>query len=283
MVTKVEINVGFDEQIISSLLKQETPEYSCVFFKFDCENPEIVAEKLRETVQCLKDFIGELGETPSMIANSTEVIVRALDDGVAIIVNAETHPMFAPYVGMAMNTTEAFKSFNPKIKIQVGSSKCLTEENLIGGSGFVHVGINSKSVVDAILNQTESLPSKNLEEQLKVAIKQKFGIETSLFLSLLNMESLDICLKMYKADESNILTKVNLKEKIFGVLQMVKQNPMFAVVESMEFLKEAIETLRDNGISGMHVGAQLGSLVATYSMNANIGFVFDELFKEEED
>lgn len=238
---------------------------------------------MQETVDTLKEFIGQIDENLQPMIEMVEISVVTLDDGVAIVVNLESHPVLAPYVMMAQQASQPVNSFDPKVELQLGSTKDLASDNLLGGEGFFRFNVNSKSIVDALLNDNMSGTNKEIEEKVKSAIKKKLGIEVSMFLSLLNAKSLDLTLQMYKVDENKMEMKVNLKEQLKKVLEKNEENPALAVVRSMEFIKEAIDTLKENGLSQMSVGVSLGEVHARLDLTMNLSEVFDMIFAEDDD
>lgn len=283
MESRIGIYLGLDQEISTSSLGDQVPEHSTLYFKFKCDNPSTVVESLQETAEAFKEFLGEINEELKPIIEMIEFNFLTLDDGAAMTVNLDTHPMLGPYAQMVAMSTEPVKDFEPRASIELGSGKSISDPNPIGGGGFFRINFNSKSVVDAVLNNNLSAINKEMEGQLEVAIKKKLGIEVSTFLSLLNAKSLDLTLEMYKVDEKNVGFNANLKELLSGLLQSQSENPMLAVVRSMEFLKDYVSVLRENNMSELTIGVSLGHIHAKVQLALDVGFVFDLLFAEEED
>ena len=283
MESRIGIYLGLDQEISTSSLGDQVPEHSTLYFKFKCDNPSTVVESLQETAEAFKEFLGEINEELKPIIEMIEFNFLTLDDGAAMTVNLDTHPMLGPYAQMVAMSTEPVKDFEPRASIELGSGKYISDPNPIGGGGFFRINFNSKSVVDAVLNNNLSAINKEMEGQLEVAIKKKLGIEVSTFLSLLNAKSLDLTLEMYKVDEKNVGFNANLKELLSGLLQSQSENPMLAVVRSMEFLKDYVSVLRENNMSELTIGVSLGHIHAKVQLALDVGFVFDLLFAEEED
>ena len=256
---------------------------SFFYLKFDCKNPATVAETLQETVDSLKEFLGEIDENLAPLFEKLEFSVLTLDNGVAVALNLESHPILAPYIMMARGSSEPVKAFDPKIEVQFGSSKSLTSDNLMGGEGFFRLNVNSKSIVDALLNDNMSGTNKEIESQVRSAIKKKLGIEVSMFLSLLNAKSLDLTLEMYKVEEGKIEMKINLKDQLQKLIESQKENPALAVVRSMEFIKEAIDTLKENDLSEVHVGVGLGDLHGRLDLALDLTEILDLIFTDDDD
>ena len=271
------------EEISRASLGDQMPANSFFYLKFDCQNPATVAETLLETVDSLKEFLGEIDENLAPIIEKLEFNVLTLDNGVAVTLNLDSHPILAPYVMMAKGSSEPVKVFDPKVEVQFGSSKSLNDDNLLGGEGFFNVNVNSKSIVDALLNNNMSGTNKEIESKIKSAIKKKLGIEVSMFLSLLNAKSLDLTLQMYKVEEGKIEMKVNLKDQLKKLIESQKENPALAVVRSMEFIKEAIDTLKQNNLSELHIGVGLGELHGRLDLALDMTEILELVFTDDDD
>jgi hypothetical protein len=243
----------------------------------------VVAGGMEEAVEAFKEFLGEINESLQPIIEQVEVNVLTLDDGVAMVVNMDSHPILGPYVMMLAGATEPLSGIEPKVEFRLGSSKTLSEENLLGGKGLVSFQVNSKSIVDALVNNKFSLPSKEMEAKLHGAIKKKLGIEVSMFLSMINAKSLDLCLTMYEVDENNFEMKINLKKMIGDALKKNADNPVLAVIRSMEFVKEFIDTLSSNGVSEMTFGVSTGKLNGRVDIAADMTEIFEMIFADDED
>lgn len=283
MNTRLGIYAGTNEDISRVSLGDSLPEYSCAYFRFKTENPATVVEALQEFVEALKEFVVAINEELEPIVQQLEIEVVALEDGAAIVVNLDSHPILSPYVMMASMSTEPIKEFDPKVSLEIGKSKSLTDENFIGGKAMLRFNVNAKSVVDALLNNSASPVSKEIEAKLQGAVKQKMGIEVSTLLSLMNAKSLDLKLEMYDVDEEKVSMKFCAKDKIEGFLSKMKENPAMAVVATMEFLKEAGEALKENNVSEMNMGLSVGGVHLRVELKADIGFVLDSLFAEDDD
>lgn len=271
------------EEISRASLGDQMPANSFFYLKFDCQNPATVAETLLETVDSLKEFLGEIDENLAPIVEKLEFNVLTLDNGVAVTLNLDSHPILAPYIMMAKGSSEPVKVFDPKVEVQFGSSKSLNDDNLLGGEGFFNVNVNSKSIVDALLNNNMNGTNKEIESKIKSAIKKKLGIEVSMFLSLLNAKSLDLTLQMYKVEEGKIEMKVNLKDQLKKLIESQKENPALAVVRSMEFIKEAIDALKQNNLSELHIGVGLGELHGRLDLALNMTEILELIFADDDD
>ena len=281
--TRFRVCVGLDESINQCVLKDQKPENSYFFLKFKVDNPSVVAGAMEEMVEELKSFIGEINESLQPIIDQLEINVLTLDDGVAMTLNLDSHPILGPYAMMANMATEPVSVFEPTVEFKLGSSKALSDGNLLGGKGYASFTVNSKSIVDALVNNKFSLPSKEMESKLHSAIKKKMGIEVSMFLSLINAKSLDLCLTMYEVDANNFEFKVNLKETVKKALEKNSENPALAVLRSMEFVKEFIDNLSSNGVSEMNVGVGAGKANARIDVAADLTEIFEMIFADDED
>ena len=281
--TRLRVRAGLNNEINESVLGGQKPEFSHLFLKFKCENPSVVAGAYEEAVEGLKEFLGELNESLQPIIEQLEINVLTLDDGVAMVLNLDTHPILGPYVMMAMSSVQPLEQLHPEVDLKLGKTKKMTEENAIGGGGMVSLNIQSKSVVDALINNNLTLPSKEMESKLQKAIKQKLGIEVSMFLSFINAKSLDLCLTMYEIDETKFDFKFNLKNTVQQKLKQMSENPILAVVRSMEFVKEFVETLTSNGVSEMNLGVTAGSLNVRLDVAADLGEVIKMVLEEDDE
>jgi hypothetical protein len=282
MNTRIGITAGVDDSISKQSLGENLPEYSCAYFKFKTENPSSVAESLESTVESLKEFLGEINEDLAPLIEQLEINVLTLDDGAAIVVNLDSHPVLSPYVQMASMSAQPVKEFDPKVTLQIGMSKSLTDESIVGGDKMLRFNVNTKSVVDALLNNNVTALSKDMEAKLHGAVKQKMGIEVSALLSLINAKSLNLSLEMYKADPEKISLKFSPKAKFEEIVPKLQENPMFGVLQSMEFIKELVDTLKENNVSELNIGVSLGGVHARVELAMDVGFVFDAIFAEEE-
>lgn len=279
--TSLRVQVGFDDGITNSEIGDGS---SALFYiKFVCNNGAEVANALKEHVESLREFIGELGEEASMIADTLNFETRQVADGAAIVVDLEEHPILGAYLGFAVQATESFKQFKPSVLLELGIDQGLEASNIVASKGMLRLNIQAKSVVDALLNNQKTPINAQINDKLNQAITKKMGIEVSTFLSLLNMESLNLELVMKDVKEDSTSTTFSVKETGSAFLEQMQGNPVFALVGAMEFLKDAVEVLKENGVESLSIGARAADVNAKIQIKANVDWALEKVFAEDED
>lgn len=281
LTSKIAIRGSF----CSSLTEEKVGDLglnTAVYLYFKCQNPESVAESLRQNVSDLKDFLLEVDQSLTVFVKDIEFPVKSLDDGVAVVVDLSKSEIIQPYLQIASSTIGNFVCLDPKLNIEIGSSKSIADENFLGGYDYVSVNGNIKNLVQAYLESGTTPLGKDMEEELKSAIKQKMGIEVSLFLSLLNVDSLDVTLQLNHVDESKIDMKLNLNEQMKNGVNLFKETPFAAILKSMEFLKEAVQTLQSNEVSEVSVGVFNENVNLRADLKLDLSYLFEKLFEEDD-
>lgn len=282
LATRLRIVLGLCPDISTYSLKDQVPGYTCLYFKFKCDNGPGVVDTLQETVEGLKEFICQMNESLQPLVEAIEIEVVALEDGAAILVNLDTHPILGPYVEMAKMSAQPVETFQPKVELKIGADVNLSSDELVASSGYLGIHAKSKSIVQMLLNEDSTFLSEEMDVKLKQAIKKKLGIEVSMFLSLVNLKSLNLSLEMYEINGDLIQTKMNLKQLVAGALEKNAENPMLALLRSLEFLKTAIDGLNENNTTEMSIGVSADKLNARIDLSANLSEIFEMIFADDE-
>lgn len=282
LATRLRVILGMCKGISEYGLKDQMPEHTFLYFKFKCDNGPSVADTLRESVEGLKEFLCQINESLQPIIEQVEVDVIAVEDGAAIVVNLDTHPILGPYVQMMKMSAQPVEGLEPKIELKIGSSVNLSSDELISSNGYVGIHAKSKSIVQMLLSEDSTFLTEEMDKKIKEGIKKKLGIEVSMFLSLINVKALNINLDLHEINGDLIKTEMHLKQLVQGALAQNAENPMLALLRSLEFLKTAIESLKDNNVSEMSIGVGADKLNARIDIAANLSEILDMVFADEE-
>lgn len=279
--TSIRLQAGFEDGITDSEIGEGSS--SLFYIKFACDNGADVASGLQEHVETLREFLGEMGEEVSMIIDTLNFETRQVADGAAIVVDLEDHPILGMYLAMAAGATGSVKQFKPSVLVEIASDKSLTDPDVTNGKGLLHVHVEAKSIVDALLNNQKTPVNAMINQKLNKAITKKMGIEVSTFLSLLNMESLKLELVMKDIQEGAISKQFSIKDTGSAFLNQMKGHPAFAIIGAMEFLKDAATLLKNNGVQSMTIGARTADVNVKLQLKADIWWALESIFEEEEE
>lgn len=250
-------------------------------FKFHVKDKASVLEKFPELWSATKEFLRELGSEAAEFLDKTDVDFIEGADGVFMAFKPKPDTLINNFLNAFNNSTnnlgnlEVAKSLTIASDFDFTNFEDVTFEQLSANRFFIEGCVNSTNQVNALFipEVRKILSSVNLHKNFA---------QVSAFISL-------FCLKSVK---SEVIIDTELRAKIFNTLDVKdkdqkintanlesfqkewEENPTKELLESMEFIKEAINTLHaaniegftlfiqtDNARVGIHIKANLHKLI----------------------
>lgn len=262
---------------VQQVLQTELTAQNCICLKFHVEDVATVQKNLDEYLETLKELLGEFGPQVKEMVDLVKMEVVGCSDGVMIVMNLDSHPIFNTYLGMLKGPLSKINESNVSLSVELGTTldlegyKSWKSEDLYNEQGYLC--INNKMINPSYL-MNMPVCKKMINEMMEN--NSYAGISSMLTVMSLSKVNLEIILDSDKKKEIiDMFPALNKDENVgeeFSKLikTNIEESGVADMLEAFSFAGDLIKDLKKANMTAFSFVKKIGDISMVTTVKGNL-------------